>query len=315
MEEKKWVRTAIEARRRLGTGGDDLSRLGDRGPRFWTRPSGKGRLAKIHAIARDLGISGPTLRNYLIALADLEAIRDDKMARLLSQHSAVAVTAFCRWVRRESWSAEEFLRANPRAPLAQLLAAERAQRMHGKQRDGARPRPELNDALISRLSPGPRFLTALGRHSEVRLGPDTVLVEIVPAPYKFAGLDRLITPSGGPDPEKMAPMNVPGAITLPRLAVLDDYAKRSREIWWRASSASALCPLVLVVFPGPAARRRFLGALPSPQGPGKDIFAGLPQAPKSGTGSASRPLFFRTGAGHGLIVITSTLTLERDISS
>lgn len=314
MTRKKWLITAIEAQRRLRASDDDRFWRREDAPKSRGRPSGKGRLARIHDVARDMGIAGSTLRNYLLALEALGTIPDLQTAEILSQHSAVAVAAFCRWANREPESAYGFIYDYPKASLAELLSAERAHRIHFQWRARRRPRPELDDALIARISAGPQFLAALGQHAAVHLGPGAVLFDIIPARYRFAGLDQLIVPNRDVDPKLMAPFTLAGTIRLPQLAILDDYGKRSKEIWWRAASASAYCPLVLVVFPGPAARRRFLAALPVSSDPANDSFAGLPQAPQAGTGSTYRPIYFRSGPGHGLIIMTSPLTLLSDLS-
>lgn len=319
MKEKKWVTTAIEAQRRLDAEDEARRRseadiLGwEAGWRHGERPSVRGRLSRIHDIAQDMGIRGATLRNYLIALEGLRSVRDDRAAALLAQHSAVSVAAFCRWVNREPNSAYRFLFQNPKAPLNELLSAERAQRINRYLKAGQKPRPELDEALISQISAGPRFSQALGSPG-VHLGSGAKLWAIIPPRYRFAGLDELILPDRDADPQEMGHFTLAGIIRLPRLAILDDYGKRSKEIWWRASSASAHCPLVLVVFPGLAARRRFLSALPEPIEP-ESSFAGLAQAPRAGTGSTLRPIYFRSGPGHGLIVITSPITLLRDLAS
>lgn len=308
MRDKKWVITAIEAQRRLDAGDSDrFDRQSDRGS-----PK-RGRLARIHDIARDMGISGPTLRNYLIALAGLRGLSDMRAAALLEQHSAVAVATFARWARRAPHSAYDFIYRNPQASLNQLLSAERADRARSHGRAGRRPRPELDDALIARICAGPQFSAALGPNEAVQLGPGAQRWEIIPARYKFAGLDELIVPDGGVDPDAMGQTALAGIIRLPLLSVLDDYGRRSREVWWRATSASVHCPLVLVVFPGPAARRRFLAALP--EASEGENFAGLVQAPRAGTGSALRSLYFRSAPGLGLIVMTSPLTLLRDLAA
>lgn len=312
MKAPKWIRTATEARRRLGYSGHPP--LGGSGQPS-AKPSDKGRLARIHEIALDLGIAGPTLRNYLNALAALESFSDPRTAQFLSRQSAVGVMAYYRWARRAPRRAEQFLDDHPYASLTQLLTAEGNDRWRGTPRHGARVRPEFDNALVARLSPGELVQQSLGQHPEVELGPYAVVTQLVPPQYKFAGLDRLIMPSPSRHPETMAPMTIPGAIILPTLAILQDYARRSREIWWRASSASGVCPLVLLVFPGPAARRHFLSALPQPNGAGEGIFAGLSAGPRAGTGTASRSIFFRTGAAQGLIVVTSLLTLERDVAN
>jgi hypothetical protein len=311
MKQQKWLETARTARRLLDSAdGDGPSPARGPGPNKPSAP--KGRLARIHAIAQDIGLTGPTLRNYLLAFEAMRVIEDLRIVEILSGHTAAAVLAFCRWADRDPSAAYSFLVANPNAPLAKMLAAERAHRT-GSQAP-RKARPELDASVIARIAFGPALRSALDPHTEARLGRSLRLQEIVPADYRFAGLDLLVTASDHADPTDTQHV-VAGAIRLPQWAILDDYAKRAKDIWWRAASASAPCPIVLVVFPGPAARRRFLGALPQSAEATKSVFSGLSRSPLAGSGAGARPLYFRCGPNLGLIVITSVLTLARDLSA
>jgi hypothetical protein len=315
--EKKWLLTAQEAQRRLRIGPFEREPwLG----RTWpgparpgrSRPS-KGRLARIHEIARDLNIQGSTLRNYLIALEGLQHLPDQWLVERLSGQSAVGVAAFCRWFARDPYRARSFLKTRPNASLQQLLAAERESRTLWKVH-GRRSSVVLNDELIRRLSIGQALTAALGRKESLPIGePARLLSGTIPQRYRFAGLDQLIVPKSTVELEEVTDAALIGIIDLPRLELLDSYSRRAREIWWRSLSASTVCPLVILLFPGPAARRRFLGALPLSAVGSGEPFGAVPNSPRAGSGATSRPILFRCQAGAGLLLVTTRLSLPLDI--
>ncbi|HCO54757.1 MAG TPA: hypothetical protein DIT93_07030 [Pelagibacterium sp.] len=274
-------------------------------------------MARIAEIAREMGINGQTLRNYLVALDALDSVDEPELRAILKNHSAAAVSVFGRWYGRDPQAAYHFLVSNPDVSQSRLLDTEREHRQRDASPTRSRVGARFDDALVGNIAVGRQLDRALGSASQALKGNKSGLVAVQAGPHRFAGLDYLILPEGVLRPEGLAGDRYAGAITLPRFDRFETYGTRSREIWHRAVSASSLCAIVLVVFPGPAARRRFLDALPdgttSHEG-AHPAFAGLKGAPRAGTGSETRPIWHRAAPGLGLIVLTSPLSLLRDLS-
>ena len=315
--EKKWFRTALEARARLGrnlshteAGYDDFGKPLER----QTLPS-RGRMARIGVLAAAFGISAATLRNYLIALDAYEAIDDPDILSILRSYSAVAVAAFGRWYGRDPSEAVHYVRSNPDARLPEFLAAERASRnpvvLMRKRR------PPFNDKLLKDVRLGPRMRAKLP--APIPEIAQSRIINQLPPQYRFAGLDHLLVPAIDSPSRDLSPFTLAGAISVPRFDLLETYGQRARGFWQRAISCALVSPLVLVVFPGPAARRRFLGAMPDPvwahSDPRGAASASWADGPTARLDQGAHPIVFVPGVGMGLIVITSLLTLERDLAS
>lgn len=315
--EKKWFRTAIEARARLGRdvaeGGRERLGYGARAGRQPLRD--RGRMAHIGKVAASFGISAATLRNYLIALEAYESVADPAVQSILTSYSAVAVAAFGRWHARDPLRPARYVLSHPDANLPEFLAAERAARAPVIPN---RRRPRLDDELLNDVWLGPRMQAMLP--APIPEIAQSRIIDKLPPQYRFAGLDHLLLPASSPDvdPHDLWPFGLAGAISVPRFELIETYQQRARGFWQRAVSCALLCPLVLLVFPGPAARRRFLGALPDPMfahpmtdGEGS---AAWTEGPLARSNQGSHPIVFVPGPGLGLILATSLLTLRRDLA-
>lgn len=315
--EKKWFRTAIEARAKLHRGSADggRGRSGHGAPARHQPLRTRGRMAHIAQVAASFGISAATLRNYLIALEAYESVGDPAVQSILRSYSAVAVAAFGRWHARDPFRAARYVLSHPGANLPEFLAAERAARTPVIPHRG---RPRFDDALLNDVRLGQGMRAKLP--ASIPEIAQSRIIDKLPPQYRFAGLDHLLLPASAPevDPHDLWPFGLVGAISLPRFELIETYQQRARGFWQRAVSCALLCPLVLLVFPGPAARRRFLGALPDPvfahpvtDGEGSAAWAEGPLAKSS---QGSHPIVFVPGPGLGLILATSPLTLRRDLA-
>lgn len=319
MSEMRWIETARQARRRLDAGPHSPyfgTRLGLRGfGGYGSQRNEHGKQARIAEIANEMGIKGQTLRNYLIALDALDKIWEPEIREILERQSAAAVSVFGRWYARDVHRAYSFLIANPNVTQSHLLAAERAHRSQTIV-TRFRHRPQFDEQLVGNISIGPELTRVLSSAGSALKGKKQ-LVAIRTGAHRFAGLDFLILPDEKAELDGRALKGHAGAITLARFEMLETYGTRAKEIWHRSVSASSVCSCVLVIFPGPAARRRFLHALP-PQPDlhkgAKSAFAGVDVSPQAGTGAAARPIWHRADPSLGLMIFTSALSLLRDLS-
>lgn len=318
MSEMRWIETARQARQRLDAAPRGVRfgtpyRLGAFG-RSGSQESDRGKQARIAEIASELGIKSQTLRNYLIALDSIDKIWEPEIREILERQSAAAVSVFGRWYARDAHWAYSFLIANPNATQSHLLAAERAHRSQAIV-TRFRHHPQFDEELVGNISIGPKLTSALDLPGPALKGKKH-LIATRSGVYRFAGLDFLILADEKAEPNGPASRAHAGAITLAKFEMLETYGTRAKEIWHRSVSASSVCSCVLVVFPGPAARRRFLHALPSQSDLHKgasSVFAGV-DSPQAGTGAAARPIWHRADPGLGLMIFTSALSLLRDLS-
>lgn len=285
-------------------------------PRIDKRPM----LVRETDLAQHFRLSRGTLRNYRNAVSLVRSIPDPAVRQALYRLTAAGAAQMARWMQRDRQAAMEFLLDRPVAGPGQIIAAEQATlssvRPRGWRRLGS------IDQTIAELGPSPVPLRwdirqALNDRSPFHLQDWPVLMTkgmVSPKDHlaRFYRIDRLIPiidrrDSGLSSMQLCSDSEAPLAalLEIPRYGLLEQYGAEARAIWSRAVAVAVAYPLVLLVFPGPAARRRFLAALPAEFSEGMAVR-------QNRSGPPGAPLFFPAECLGG-IIITSRLNALRDI--
>lgn len=287
------------------------------------RPRGGKRsiLVREAELAQHLGLSRGTLRNYRNAEFLVRSIPDPALRRALYRLTAAGAAQMARWLQRDTQAAMTFLLERPIAGPREIIAAEHATlssvRPSGWRRLGSIDQATAKFGALSaplRWDVGQALqgLPVFRRHDRPAL-----MIKGMVSPKddlaRFYRIDRLIPIIDRREREPASIQNwsdsqsaMAAILEIPRYGLLEQYGAEARAIWSRAVSAAVAYPLVLVLFPGPASRRRFLAALPA------ELLNGLvPQKDRSGKLAA--PVFLPAECLGGIIV-TSRLNALRDIA-
>lgn len=287
-------------------------------------PGEGSKLARENELASSLGLSRPTLRHYRDAVENVRRVTDRPLRQRLFTGTAVAANTLTRWLRRDAVGAMAFIENNPVFTDAQVTAAARnagpVQRMRGRldlplaalvgdalqwSGDGLNAKLQL-DWHALRFDPWSFDLRFESREpkdpSALFLG---VELELVLAP-------RIDDLQAGTNREALSEQTRFGAVVpIPHYVVFERYRQEARAIWARLVAASLLYPLVIAIFPGPAARRYFVSGIP------KDVrasWAGLDRVNGHvGHKCRSQPVIFRSTPSGGLIVPSTRAGLAVDL--
>ncbi len=273
-----------------------------------SQPASGQRLVRETQLAGALGLSRATLRHYRDAVQNVRTLPDWNLRRRLYRESAVAANTMARWFHRDSRGAYEYLYRGWRSD-AELIAAARAARSQAF----SPRRSDLDQPLqgwLEALLPGRPWRDAF-EHIFFATDYHPVLAAPRNETARFLGVDfeiRLRLAEGVPGTPVMA------VVEVPRLVLLDRYRQEARPLWTRAVAMSLLYERVVVVFPGPASRRRFLAALPRSAA---QEWSGHPEdrAALSGVrpSGVSSPIICRPGPAAGIILLSTRIGLKRDL--
>lgn len=246
------------------------------------------KLARLAEVASALGVSRGTLDNYLAALAAEEALEAQApdIARRLDGQSAAAVSTLGRWANYDPAGLRRFFDDSPKPRLRQVLEAERvARQSHGRMSVSS------FDDLIEkgRATPpwegdGVYWYRAADEIAEAlkSIGPDTMRLldfdwaAAVPDYAGAVGLTRLarlyeqdkrhaaILEGGLASRPAEVDVPVVGLIEVPVREREEQYRREARALWLRMVAAATLVPVVIVLFPDPAAREASAENFPSP---------------------------------------------------
>ncbi len=285
-------------------------------------------LVREAELAAALQLSRGTLRNYRDALALVRRINDPDIRRALYGMTAASAALMARWLSRSFEDAARFLCDHPLAGPKEIITAERDA---GVQKPGRKRRPHPFDACLAGSTEHTLFLS-----SEIAAGlrernvhPASEALAILPAAQRerLTDMDRfyridyllVIAPVARDALGKFNAVSAGDAYgELAQAAVieagnygrLEQYALEARAIWARAIAVATRYPLVIVIFPGPASRRRFFQSMPeamrSMQGQGD---------PKKGKGKGALPQPpLRLEPSLGVVLFTTRLNAGLDLS-
>lgn len=271
-------------------------------------------LVREAELAKRFSLSRGTLRNYRDAQKLVRSVPDPKLRRELYRLSASGAAQLVRWLQRDADAAVMFLNEHPAAGPREIIAAEQRamlskgvrgwKRLGGLEEAAARlpatPMPlprEVVDAIQSHrllhhshsvaLMPG-----LMAKPGNGKLASFYRIDFLIPLVHRFTE-DIMETH------EQVAEAAV---LDIPIFGSLDRYGIEAKSIWARAVAAASVYPLVALIFPGPAARRRFVAALPPELTSGAEQKQG-----KVGLRDALESCLLLPASGMGSIFITTRL--------
>ncbi|MAN75938.1 MAG: hypothetical protein CML24_01750 [Rhizobiales bacterium] len=271
-----------------------------------SRPDPQPALVRESTLADRFGLSRATFRHYRDAVQIVRATFHPSDRHLVFTQSAVAANALARWWQHDPDGMWLFLHERRGSSDREILAAARQAKARSQ---GTRSNSGLEELIVRALNTGPskpQFAVDAGSGLIDELGVRMVSGET----QRFLGVSLELCGQSAVAHEQTGAI---GLIEVPRLVTLERYRQEARSLWTRAVAASLVYPMLVLVFPGPAARRRFLSAVPAEA-------RGAQLAYKSNIGDggrkercASRPLVFRPTPQTGMIMVSTRLGLAVDI--
>lgn len=242
------------------------------------RPVGDGsKLVRENQLAASLGLSRPTLRHYRDAVENVRGIGDWALRQRLLHGTAVAANTIVRWLRRDAASALTFLAQNPTFTDARIIAAARKASstrsepnwaslpLAALMADVAQWGGYLNPGLSSdryAVNPEPwRFRIGYAARKTDNTTADFLGIEfeLVQTSAPISELEKVAESEPARPEERLVAAMAP----IPKFVLLERYRQEAKTIWTRLVAASLLYPIVVAVFPGPAARRYFATGIPA----------------------------------------------------
>jgi hypothetical protein len=279
-------------------------------------------LVREAELAERFSLSRGTLRNYRDAQALVRAVPDPKLRRELYRLSASGAAQLVRWLQRDADAAVTFLREHPSAGPRDIIAAEQrsllSRGVRGWKRFGslqeavarmpAAPMPlppDVMDAIkghrLLRGSQNVSLMPALMAKPGNELAQFYRIDFLIPLVQRLYRTETII--------ETHEPIAEAAVLESPIFGSLDRYGSEAKSIWARAVTAASVYPLVGLVFPGPASRRRFVAALPS------ELTSGADQNKrKIGLQDALDSDLLLPASGMGHIFVTTRLNIVYDLN-
>jgi len=300
-----------------------------------TRAPARGRLRRETELAVNWGLSRGTLRNYMDAVKLVRALPEAELRSMLFRSSAVAAGAGARWYRRDPQGFVDYLDSLGRPPRILddrgLLKAERAAREGAAAGTKGRSRRCSIDDQLAAIADRhwlrwryelDAFCAPRLAQFPVRWNGRLVVVQPKDDVSRLLGIARMLLPDDGGTPSALdivaevpQPARLADGIALievPRRAVFERYRAEANSIWARALAASIYFPLVVLVLPGPAARRHMLSHVPTEGSQWANHPAQARSDPWRGPWR-SRPVMAHPHPQAGIIVVSTTISLLDDL--